>query len=115
MLDHPNVLKYIHDFETTSRKCIVMQYIGSASLDQHVQSLKLSLLPVSIGLIEEIEARGIFKKIVQGVEYCHSLGVSHRDLKLENIMMIKKSNSPVIIDFGFSSRTGGTTIEVKEV
>lgn len=31
-LNHHSVVKYVSDFETTSRKCIVMEYAGKTSL-----------------------------------------------------------------------------------
>merc|ERR1712032_472472 len=45
----------------------------------------------------------IFKQVVEGIRYCHSNLIFHRDLKTENIMIdpLKKVK---IIDFGFSVR-----------
>lgn len=38
--------------------------------------------------IPEREACHLFAEIVNGVEYCHRRNVIHRDLKLENILMV---------------------------
>lgn len=49
------------------------------------------------------EARSchLFKQIIAGIEYCHSQGVCHRDIKCENILL--DENFVVkLIDFGFS-------------
>ncbi len=43
----------------------------------------------------------IFRGIVEGIAYCHSKNVVHRDIKLENVM-IDSHNNVKIIDFGFS-------------
>lgn len=42
--------------------------------------------------------------ISQAVKYLHSLGIIHRDIKLENIMMSQKSEmaQPKLVDFGLS-------------
>ena len=38
------------------------------------------------GRLEEYVARKIFLQIVNAIHYCHSRGVVHRDLKLENVL-----------------------------
>lgn len=51
--------------------------------------------------IPEGRACSIFRQIIAGVEYCHSQGVAHRDIKCENILF--DSNHTVkLIDFGFA-------------
>jgi len=43
------------------------------------------------------------KNILIGVEYMHSKGILHRDIKSENIMFCDKiSNKLKLIDFGLS-------------
>ncbi len=57
-----------------------------------------------VGCFSEKEAKDIFKQIMTGLNYCHSLKIAHRDLKPENfLLMTKEHNSPIkIIDFGLS-------------
>jgi serine/threonine protein kinase len=53
--------------------------------------------------LSEDEAREIFIQILDTVSYCHSKGITHRDLKLENIVFSDKSKTIIkIIDFGVS-------------
>ena len=41
----------------------------------------------SRGHVPEEEARYIFKQMTSAIQYCHSVGIVHRDLKCENIMI----------------------------
>lgn len=55
--------------------------------------------------MSEIRARHIILQVVQAMLYCHSRGVIHRDLKLENVLF--KNNDPEdmtikVIDFGIA-------------
>lgn len=53
--------------------------------------------------LSQEEIKTLFKQIVEGVGYLHSQGISHRDLKFDNIMVEDKTNRVVIIDFGFGT------------
>jgi serine/threonine protein kinase len=53
-------------------------------------------------------------KVLEGINYCHSLGIVHIDLKPENIMM-EQNGEPRIIDFGLSKNTKGNTRILKSI
>ena len=44
----------------------------------------------------------MFKQVVSGIEYCHARCITHRDIKLENVLLNAEMNVK-IIDFGFST------------
>jgi calcium-dependent protein kinase len=53
--------------------------------------------------LNEDEVRGIFKQLIVAVSFCHSKGIIHRDIKLENILFKDEGKSKIkIIDFGVS-------------
>ncbi|KAG2482599.1 hypothetical protein HYH03_018483 [Edaphochlamys debaryana] len=58
---------------------------------------------VNAGRFSEDEARYFFQQLISGVDYCHTSGVCHRDLKLENTLL---DGNPAprlkICDFGYS-------------
>jgi serine/threonine protein kinase len=45
------------------------------------------LISMSSTPFDESIARYIFKKITFAVEYSHSVGIVHRDIKLENVLI----------------------------
>ena len=57
---------------------------------------------VSEGKFSEEMARFYCRQLVEGVEYCHNLGVCHRDLKPENLLLDEQGNLK-ISDFGLSA------------
>lgn len=100
-LDHLNVIKLVTWVETTITFNLIMEYIGDRSLYTYIKSKPTRRVP-------ESEARHIFKQIVSGIDYVHSQGICHRDIKLENILLDDK-NRIKLIDFGFA-----ITCSVKE-
>ena len=57
--------------------------------------------------VTEKKGRILFHKIVKGLQYIHSKGIVHRDIKLDNIMVtidpLSKEPIPKFIDFGLSA------------
>lgn len=54
---------------------------------------------VMSGKMSRPEIYCVFRQIVDGVDYLHSIGLAHRDLKLDNCVMTE-TNVVKIIDFG---------------
>eukprot|EP01129_Flabellula_baltica_P012193 TRINITY_DN5468_c0_g1_i1.p1 TRINITY_DN5468_c0_g1~~TRINITY_DN5468_c0_g1_i1.p1 ORF type:complete len:468 (+),score=99.73 TRINITY_DN5468_c0_g1_i1:340-1743(+) len=58
---------------------------------------------VSKGRLSEEIAGVIIKQLLEGVQYMHSKGIAHRDLKLENILLTDTEDLTIkISDFGLS-------------
>jgi serine/threonine-protein kinase len=50
---------------------------------------------------KEISTRlEVFLNVIEGVQFAHSIGVLHRDLKPRNIIVRKADNQAMILDFG---------------
>ena len=58
--------------------------------------------------ITEDRSRNLAHQIAAGIYYMHSYGIAHRDLKLENILMVDDGNEAQlkIVDFGLSKMIG---------
>lgn len=53
------------------------------------------------GHLSEAAARSNFRQLLEGVKACHAADVSHRDLKLDNV--VRKGETWKITDFGLSA------------
>lgn len=69
---------------------IVMEYVEGISLHEFIRRGNRPSLKVRIG---------IARQIADALAYMHSLGVSHRDLKPDNILITRR-NEAKIIDIG---------------
>jgi serine/threonine protein kinase len=78
-----------------ARIFIVLEYVTGGELFEII---------ATNGRLKEEEARKYFQQLINAVDYCHSRGVYHRDLKLENLLLDASGNLKVS-DFGLSALT----------
>eukprot|EP00347_Sterkiella_histriomuscorum_P018514 403345220 len=67
-----------------------------------IENCKADLQKVLKLKLKEEQACKYFQQIVYGVEYLHKMGIAHRDLKPQNILIDQYDNIK-IIDFGLSN------------
>jgi serine/threonine protein phosphatase PrpC len=92
-LDHPGILKIIPiDPKERSRPYLVMEYLQGHTLDEIMQITKP---------MPEADALRIVGRVCDALEYLHTHGVVHRDLKPQNIMLCN-DGSLRIMDFGIA-------------
>ena len=92
---HQNIIQLYEIIDTSKYVILVMEYVGGGSLHGYLKSKPQRRL-------EEWDAKRIFKQILEGLKYCHTRCITHRDIKLENLLLDDKNNIK-IIDFGFST------------
>ena len=81
--NHPNIIK-LYDVKVTQQDIyLIMEYCNGGSLKKVLNNYRLKF---GKPFPEEI-VRYFMKQILSAVEYLHNLGIVHRDLKLENILL----------------------------
>lgn len=92
-LKHENIVKLYEIIKTERHLWLVLEYCEGNELFYYIyEQRKL-----------DIETcKKIFIQILNGIKYVHSLNLSHRDLKLENILLADRKKKIVkLTDFGF--------------
>jgi len=92
-IEHPNVCGIYEVGETGDEGYIVMQYVPGQSLDTLIARGPATLqLVLSVGI-----------QIADGLHAAHSMGIFHRDLKPQNVMLTEGGLAK-ILDFGLARR-----------
>ncbi|XP_060699868.1 testis-specific serine/threonine-protein kinase 1-like [Hemiscyllium ocellatum] len=95
LLNHRYIVKTFEIFETSDGKVYIIMELG-------VQGDLLEFIKTRGALPEEV-SRKMFRQLALAVKHCHELGVVHRDLKCENLLLDKDFNIK-LSDFGFAKR-----------
>jgi len=118
-LDHPNIVKVIGScitgsadivHNTTSQVVIVFPLYTRGSLHQELERRQLTNSP-----LPEARILSIFSSICSAVRELHSSSppLAHRDIKPHNILL-DKSLTPVLMDFGSTTSARITITNIKE-
>jgi serine/threonine-protein kinase len=91
-LNHPTILKVIKVEEAKSRPYLVMEFLEGKTLAEVISKRKT---------LSEGEAIAYASQICDALEYLHQNGITHRDMKPQNIMVCK-DGSLRLFDFGIA-------------
>jgi MAP/microtubule affinity-regulating kinase len=95
-LSHPRIARMYEAVETPKRMHLIMECLDGGNLCSYVKAKRR---------LSEEESQRIFYQVLTAIDHLHSVGVTHRDIKLENVLFVdSKDNRDVkLIDFGFST------------
>ncbi|SGZ57643.1 CIC11C00000004586 [Sungouiella intermedia] len=92
-LRHKNIVKLYEVIKTETHLWMALEYCEGLELFYYIYEKRRLNIDV---------CRHLFYQIVDGIKYVHSLNLSHRDLKLENILLADKRKTVIkLTDFGF--------------
>ena len=100
-LRHKNIVELHHAFLDQKQKelIMIMEYANGGEIIDMLREK---------GTLNEMDARRIILQITNSINYCHTRGIIHRDLKLENILFRSPQTGEnpdlfiKIIDFGIA-------------
>lgn len=93
MLSHPNIVSVYDVSHSDGVEYIVMELIDGITLKQYMQK---------VGALSPDEAVNFTTQIAKALDHAHSKGIIHRDIKPQNIMLLKDGMIKVA-DFGIAS------------
>ncbi|EGR31496.1 protein kinase domain protein [Ichthyophthirius multifiliis] len=95
--DHPNIVKLHEVFEGDYTYYLVMELIEGPSLQEDLYNRE--------NLYTNHQIIQIMKMLILAIQYCSKKNIMHRDLKPDNILLIKRSKtfSLKIVDFGLAA------------
>lgn len=101
-LDHPGIVRLKAFYEDMDNYYLVMEYVPGGDLMDFV---------AANGAVGESAGREITRQILEAINYVHSKGISHRDLKPDNILIAQDDPVNVkVTDFGLAKISDSASV-----
>ncbi|MBQ6019274.1 MAG: Stk1 family PASTA domain-containing Ser/Thr kinase [Clostridia bacterium] len=104
MLSHPNIVKVYDVYFSDKLMYIVMECIDGITLKDYIKQQKI---------VDWKEAVHFTTQILRALQHAHDKGIVHRDIKPQNIMVLKNGNIKVA-DFGIARFSRSETRTITE-
>ncbi|OVA07591.1 Protein kinase domain [Macleaya cordata] len=93
-LRHPNIIMFVGACKKPPVFCIITEYLAGGSLRKYLHQREPHSVPLDLVLKLALD-------IAHGMQYLHSHGILHRDLKSENLLL-GEDMCVKVADFGIS-------------
>ena len=104
LLDHENIVK-IYDVNVDgSLKYFVMEYLEGITLKDYINKK---------GKLDTDEIISCAEQILRALEHAHSKGIIHRDIKPQNVMLLR-SGQIKVTDFGIAKLPSAETVTMED-
>src|SRR5229473_1671782 len=97
---HPNIVNVFDFGEYEGTPYMIIEYVPGGSLAARMKQ----------GTMATAAALKYLRGMAAGLDYAHSLGIVHRDVKPANVLL-EKDESPVIADFGLVKLMQSTSLK----
>ena len=106
-LKHPNIVQMLDYKVEDDTPCLIMEFIPGPSLAAYLKALHDEKKRMPIGLVASL-----LKSIASALDYAHSKGIVHRDVKPANVLLRSATEAiqidqplptdvePILTDFG---------------
>mmetsp|Transcript_3821 Transcript_3821/g.5942 ORF Transcript_3821/g.5942 Transcript_3821/m.5942 type:complete len:348 (-) Transcript_3821:154-1197(-) len=91
---HPNIMGQICCIEDNTHFFSIMRFCNGGEVYEYIDNN---------GVMSEPQARHLFSQVLDGLEHLQSIGVCHRDMSLENLLLSHDMQC-IIIDMGMCLR-----------
>ena len=100
-ISHPNIAQMYETYTTVHNIYLMMEYIEGGDLSNYINQTNF---------LSEQKACYFFRQLIGVIEYLNMIGISHRDIKTENILLDKDQKNIKVIDFGLSNYCSGRNL-----
>ena len=83
-------LKSVIEDPATQTQALVFEFVNGSDLRELYHSLS------------DHDTRHYIYQVLKALDYCHSMGIMHRDIKARNVMVDDKTKTVRLIDFGLA-------------
>lgn len=104
MLEHPNIVNIYDVSVKDDLKYIVMERVEGITLKNYINKK---------GVLDFKEIVNYSEQILRALEHAHSKGIIHRDIKPQNIMLLKNGKIKVT-DFGIAKLPNAETVTMTD-
>ncbi|MBP9112239.1 MAG: serine/threonine protein kinase [Polyangiaceae bacterium] len=99
-LDHPHIVRVFEVREDQDELFLVMEYVNGEAFAEILNGIRKRSIPVATKVCW-------LKELAEALEYAHSMGILHRDVKPENVLL-SEDGAVKLTDFGIAKRVDGS-------
>lgn len=102
-LSHPNIVPLHFIGQQDDHFYLAMGYVDGGSLDTRISNVPGQLMPLG-------QVRRAMREVAGALAHAHRRGVTHRDIKPQNVLIDSDSGRCLLTDFGIARTVGAESL-----